>query len=58
MSAVLIAQNTIAILEHAATRRDEFQALASDLFKVMQSGGRVGFEQVARGLFKATTRCR
>jgi type II restriction/modification system DNA methylase subunit YeeA len=35
------------MLEHAATRPDEFQALASDLFKAMQSGGRVGFEQVA-----------
>jgi type II restriction/modification system DNA methylase subunit YeeA len=35
------------MLEHAATRPDEFQALARDLFKAMQSGGRVGFEQVA-----------
>jgi type II restriction/modification system DNA methylase subunit YeeA len=35
------------MLEHAATRPDEFQALATDLFKAMQSGGRVGFEQVA-----------
>src|ERR1700730_18163684 len=35
------------MLEHAATRPDELQALASDLFKAMQSGGRVGFEQVA-----------
>src|ERR1700687_5312092 len=35
------------MLEHAATRPDEFQALASDLFKAMQFGGRVGFEQVA-----------
>jgi type II restriction/modification system DNA methylase subunit YeeA len=35
------------MLEHAATRPDDFQALASDLFKAMQSGGRVGFEQVA-----------
>ena len=35
------------MLEHAATRPDEFQALATDLFKAMQLGGRVGFEQVA-----------
>jgi hypothetical protein len=45
------------MLEHASTRPDEFQALASDLFKAMQSGGRVGFEQVAwfnGGLFSAT----
>lgn len=35
------------MLEHASTRPDEFQALAQDLFKAMQSGGRVGFEQVA-----------
>jgi type II restriction/modification system DNA methylase subunit YeeA len=35
------------MLEHAGTRPDEFQALARDLFKAMQSGGRVGFEQVA-----------
>jgi len=35
------------MLEHAATRPDEFRALAQDLFKAMQSGGRVGFEQVA-----------
>jgi type II restriction/modification system DNA methylase subunit YeeA len=35
------------MLEHAATRPDDFQALANDLFKAMQSGGRVGFEQVA-----------
>lgn len=35
------------MLEHAATRPNEFQALAQDLFKAMQSGGRVGFEQVA-----------
>ena len=35
------------MLEHASTRANEFQALASDLFKAMQSGGRVGFEHVA-----------
>jgi len=47
-----------ACLKHAATRPNEFQALAQDLFKAMQSGGRVGFEQVAwfnGGLFKTTT---
>ena len=35
------------MLEHAATRPEDFQALARDLFKAMQSGGRVGFEHVA-----------
>jgi type II restriction/modification system DNA methylase subunit YeeA len=35
------------MLEHAATRPDEFQSLASDLFKAMRLGGRIGFEQVA-----------
>jgi type II restriction/modification system DNA methylase subunit YeeA len=35
------------MLEHAAVRPDDFQELATDLFKAMQSGGRVGFEQVA-----------
>ncbi len=35
------------MLEHAATLPDDFQALARDLFKAMQSGGRVGFEHVA-----------
>lgn len=35
------------MLEHAATVPDDFQALASNLFKAMKSGGRVGFEQVA-----------
>ena len=35
------------MLEHAAARPDDFQASATDLFKAMQSGGRVGFEQVA-----------
>ncbi|MGY3584430.1 type II restriction/modification system DNA methylase subunit YeeA [Bradyrhizobium sp. USDA 4341] len=35
------------MLEHAATSPGDFQALATDLFKAMRSGGRVGFEQVA-----------
>lgn len=35
------------MLEHAATRPDEFQSLAGDLFKAMKAGGRVGFEHVA-----------
>ncbi len=35
------------MLEHAATRPNEFQSLASDLFGAMRSGGRIGFEQVA-----------
>jgi len=35
------------MLQHASSQPEEFQALASDLFKAMQSGGRVGFEQVA-----------
>jgi type II restriction/modification system DNA methylase subunit YeeA len=35
------------MLEHAAASPDQFQELARDLFKAMQSGGRVGFEQVA-----------
>jgi type II restriction/modification system DNA methylase subunit YeeA len=35
------------MLEHALTTPSEFQALASDLFKAMQSGGRIGFEHVA-----------
>ncbi|QHP69828.1 class I SAM-dependent DNA methyltransferase [Bradyrhizobium sp. LCT2] len=46
------------MLEHAASRPEEFQALASDLFKAMQAGGRVGFEQVAwfnGGLFNDDT---
>lgn len=46
------------MLEHAATRADEFQSLASDLFKAMKSGGRIGFEQVAwfnGGLFNDDT---
>ncbi|UPJ48502.1 class I SAM-dependent DNA methyltransferase [Bradyrhizobium sp. 200] len=46
------------MLEHAASRPEEFQSLASDLFKAMQSGGRVGFEHVAwfnGGLFNDDT---
>ncbi|KWV60220.1 DNA methyltransferase [Bradyrhizobium macuxiense] len=46
------------MLEHASSRPDEFQSLASDLFKAMQSGGRVGFEHVAwfnGGLFNDDT---
>lgn len=35
------------MLEHAASSPERFQELARDLFKAMQSGGRVGFEQVA-----------
>ena len=34
------------MLEHAAARPDEFMELARDLFRAMQSGGRVGFEHV------------
>jgi hypothetical protein len=34
------------MLEHAWQRPNEFQALASDLFRAMKSGGRVGFEHV------------
>ncbi|MGL3108905.1 class I SAM-dependent DNA methyltransferase [Bradyrhizobium sp. BR 1432] len=46
------------MLEHASSRPEEFQSLASDLFKAMQSGGRVGFEHVAwfnGGLFNDDT---
>ena len=35
------------LLEHAARRPAEFAAMAHDLFRAMQSGGRVGFEPVA-----------
>jgi type II restriction/modification system DNA methylase subunit YeeA len=35
------------MLEHALTTPADFQTLASDLFKAMQSGGRIGFEHVA-----------
>ena len=34
------------MLEHAVARPDEFAELAQDLFRAMQSGGRVGFEHV------------
>jgi type II restriction/modification system DNA methylase subunit YeeA len=34
------------MLEHAGARPDEFVELAQDLFRAMQSGGRVGFEHV------------
>src|SRR5882724_9614230 len=34
------------MLEHAAKRPTEFVDLAQDLFRAMQSGGRVGFEHV------------
>ena len=46
------------MLEHAASRPEEFQSLATDLFKAMHSGGRVGFEHVAwfnGGLFNDDT---
>lgn len=46
------------MLEHAASAPQQFQELARDLFKAMQSGGRVGFEQVAwfnGGLFNDDT---
>ena len=46
------------MLEHASTRPEEFQSLASDLFRAMQSGGRIGFEHVAwfnGGLFNDDT---
>lgn len=46
------------MLEHSATAPEQFRELASDLFKAMQSGGRVGFEQVAwfnGGLFNDDT---
>jgi type II restriction/modification system DNA methylase subunit YeeA len=35
------------MLEHAASSPDDFQALATDLFKAMKLGGRIGFEHVA-----------
>lgn len=34
------------MLDHARVRSAEFQALASDLFRAMKDGGRVGFEHV------------
>lgn len=35
------------LLEHSRAAPEEFQALASDLFRAMSAGGRVGFEHVA-----------
>jgi type II restriction/modification system DNA methylase subunit YeeA len=35
------------MLEHTLTQPSEFQALASDLFRAMKAGGRIGFEHVA-----------
>jgi type II restriction/modification system DNA methylase subunit YeeA len=35
------------MLEHALRRPEEFEALASDLFRAMKAGGRIGFEHVA-----------
>ena len=46
------------MLEHARKRSEEFQSLARDLFGAMATGGRVGFEAVARfngGLFDDDT---
>jgi type II restriction/modification system DNA methylase subunit YeeA len=46
------------MLEHAAASPEQFHELARDLFKAMQSGGRIGFEQVAwfnGGLFNDDT---
>ena len=46
------------MLEHARKRPEEFDALARDLFGAMATGGRVGFEAVARfngGLFDDDT---
>jgi len=34
------------MLEHALVRPDDFVSMAQDLFRAMQSGGRVGFEHV------------
>jgi hypothetical protein len=35
------------MLEHSSARPEEFEALASDLFRAMRARGRVGSEQVA-----------
>src|ERR1700722_5014806 len=35
------------MLEHTLARPDEFEAMASDLFRAMKAGGRIGFEHVA-----------
>ncbi|MDS4027878.1 MAG: class I SAM-dependent DNA methyltransferase [Candidatus Contendobacter sp.] len=34
------------LLEHAASQPSEFAAMASDLFRAMRAGGRIGFEKV------------
>ena len=35
------------MLEHTLSRPDEFEMMASDLFRAMKAGGRIGFEHVA-----------
>jgi len=35
------------MLEHTLARPEEFETMASDLFRAMKSGGRIGFEHVA-----------
>jgi hypothetical protein len=35
------------MLEHTLARPDEFETMASDLFRAMKGGGRIGFEHVA-----------
>ena len=35
------------MLEHTLARPDEFETMASDLFRAMRTGGRIGFEHVA-----------
>ena len=35
------------MLDHTLARPDEFEAMASDLFRAMKAGGRIGFEYVA-----------
>jgi type II restriction/modification system DNA methylase subunit YeeA len=35
------------MLEHTLARPDEFETMASDLFRAMKAGGRIGFEHVA-----------
>ncbi|MGA2567840.1 MAG: type IIL restriction-modification enzyme MmeI, partial [Pseudolabrys sp.] len=35
------------MLEHTLALPDEFQIMASDLFRAMKTGGRIGFEHVA-----------
>ena len=36
------------MLEHTLAQPDEFEMMASDLFRAMNTGGRIGFEHVAR----------